>query len=86
VSVVAQAHDFGRNRTIEGRKFTKPAIDYGAQVKLHKNVSLGGRVEDVQEVPRYQTWLKVAFEDTDIAYLFGMVSFGAAGSKGRSKK
>ncbi len=86
LSVVAQAHDFGRNRTIEGRRFSKPAYDLGALVKVHKYVSVGGRVEDIQEVPRYQTWLKVAFEDTDIAYLFGMVSFGAAGSKGRSKK
>ena len=86
LSVTAQAHDFGRNRTIEGRKFTKPAYDLGALVKIQKFVSLGGRVEDMAEVPRYQTWLKVAFEDTDIAYLFGMVSFGAAGSKGRSKK
>jgi phospholipid/cholesterol/gamma-HCH transport system substrate-binding protein len=86
VSLTAQGHDFGRNRTIEGRKFTKPAYDLGAQVAVHKNVSLGGRVEDIQEVPRYQSWIKVMFEDTDIAYLFGMVSFGAAGSKGRSKK
>ncbi|MBI4062205.1 MAG: MCE family protein [Elusimicrobia bacterium] len=86
ISVTAQGHDFGRNRTVEGRKFTKPAYDYGAQIKVQKYVTVGGRVEDAAEVPRYQTWLKVAFEDTDIAYLFGMVSFGAAGSKGRSKK
>ena len=86
LTVDAQGHDFGRNRTIEGRKFTKPAYDFGAQVRVQKHVSLGGRVEDVAEVPRYQSWIKVMFEDTDIAYLFGMVSFGAAGSKGRSKK
>ncbi|MEK7232209.1 MAG: MlaD family protein [Elusimicrobiota bacterium] len=86
VSVTAQAHDFGRNRTIEGRRFSKPVYDLGALVKVQKYVGIGGRVEDIQEVPRYQTWLKVAFEDSDIAYLFGMVSFGAAGSKGRSKK
>ncbi|MBI3288442.1 MAG: hypothetical protein HYZ74_02860 [Elusimicrobia bacterium] len=86
LSLVAQGHDFGRNRTIQGRKFTKPAFDFGALAQVHKYVSIGARVEDVQEVPRYQTWAKVAFEDTDIAYLFGMVTFGAAGSKGRSKK
>ncbi|PIR15278.1 MAG: hypothetical protein COV48_15255 [Elusimicrobia bacterium CG11_big_fil_rev_8_21_14_0_20_64_6] len=85
VSVVAQAHDFGRNRIIEGRRFDKPAYDLGAQVRAYKAFSVGGRVEDIAEVPRYQTWLKVAFEDTDIAYLFGMISFGAAGAKGRSK-
>lgn len=85
LSVVAQGHDFGRNRTIEGRKFTKPAYDLGAIVKVQKYVSVGGRVEDIAEVPRYQSWIKVMFEDTDIAYLFGIASFGAAGSKGRSK-
>ena len=86
LSGVAQGHDFGRNRIIEGRRFSKPAYDLGAQIKVQKHVSLGGRVEDIAEVPRYQSWLKVMFEDTDVAYLFGMVSFGAAGSKGRSKK
>ena len=85
LSVVAQGHDFGRNRTFEGRKFTKPAYDLGALVRVHKYVSVGGRVEDLAEVPRYQSWIKVMFEDTDIAYLFGLASFGAAGTKGRSK-
>jgi len=86
LSVSAQGYDFGRNRTIEGRKFTKPQYDFGLLAKVHKYVSIGGRVEDVQEVPRYQTWAKVMFEDQDVAYLFGMATFGAAGSKGRSKK
>ena len=84
VSVMAQAHDFGRNRTIAGRVFSKPAYDLAASVRVQKYLSVGGRVEDIAEVPRYQTWLKVAFEDTDIAYLFGIASFGAAGSRGRS--
>ena len=86
LSITAQAHDFGRNRVISGRHFTKPAYDVGAQVKVQKYLSVGGRVEDIAEVPRYQSWFKVMFEDTDIAYLFGIASFGAAGSKGRSKK
>ncbi|UPT73466.1 MAG: hypothetical protein M0D55_16575 [Elusimicrobiota bacterium] len=85
VSLVAQGHDFGRNRTIEGRKFTKPAYDLGASVKVQKHVKLGARVEDIAEVPRYQSWINVMFEDTDIAYLFGLATFGAAGTKGRSK-
>lgn len=86
LSVMAQGYDFGRNRNIEGRRFSKPQYDAGLIAKVHQYVSLGGRVEDIAEVPRYQTWAKVMFEDEDIAYLFGMVSFGAAGSKGRSKK
>lgn len=86
LQLVAQGHDFGRNRTIEGRKFTKPAYDLGANFKVQKYVKIGGRVEDIAEVPRYQSWINVSFEDTDIAYLFGLATFGAAGTKGRSKK
>lgn len=84
-SVMAQGYDFGRNRNYEGHQFTKPEFDAGLIAKVHKYVSIGGRVEDIQEIPRYQTWAKVMFEDDDIAYLFGMATFGAAGSKGRSK-
>lgn len=85
LSVEAQAYDFGRNRVIQGRRFDKPQYDVAARVKVQKHVSLGGRVEDLATVPRYQSWLKVVWEDQDIAYLLGMISFGAAGTKGRSK-
>lgn len=84
-SVVAQAYDFGRNRIVNGRRMDHANVDVGFITRLHKFVGLGARVEDLQEVARYQTWLNVSFEDKDIAYLFGMVSFGAAGSRGRSK-
>jgi phospholipid/cholesterol/gamma-HCH transport system substrate-binding protein len=84
-SVMAQAYDFGRNRIVEGRRMDKPNVDFGVMARLHRFLGVGARVEDVKEVARYQTWVNVAFEDKDIAYLFGMVSFGAAGSKGRSK-
>lgn len=85
VSVMAQAYDFGRNRVVDGRHMDKPNIDFAVLAKLHRFVGLGARVEDVKEVARYQTWVNLTFEDKDIAYLFGMVSFGAAGTKGRSK-
>ncbi|MDX6768404.1 MAG: MlaD family protein [Elusimicrobiota bacterium] len=85
VSFTAQAYDFGRNRVIEGKRFDKPQYDAGIQARVYKSLQLGGRVEDVAMVPRYQSWLKVMFEDQDIAYLLGMISFGAAGTRGRSK-
>lgn len=85
-SVMAQGHDFGRNRVVEGRRFDKPQYDFAALANVYKWFSIGARVEDVQTVPRYQTWAKVFFEDKDIAYLFGMATFGAAGTKGRSKQ
>ena len=86
LSVMAQGYDFGRNRIVEGRKFDKPEFDFGVLARVTKWLGLGARVEDVQQTKRGQVWANVQFEDTDIAYLFGMVSFGAAGSKGRSKK
>ncbi|MBI5201218.1 MAG: hypothetical protein HY925_06500, partial [Elusimicrobia bacterium] len=85
VSVIGEAYDFGRNRTVEGRRLDHPILAAGVFAQLHKFVGLGARVEDMQEVARYQTWVNVAFEDKDVAYLLGMVSFGAAGTKGRSK-
>jgi hypothetical protein len=32
------------------------------------------------------SWANVKWEDQDIAYLFGLATFGAESSKGRSKK
>jgi len=84
-SAVAQGYDFSRNRNIEGVQFDKPEFDVGITAKVHKYVTLGARVEDVAQVPRVMTWANVMWEDKDIAYLFGLATFGAAGTKGRSK-
>jgi phospholipid/cholesterol/gamma-HCH transport system substrate-binding protein len=84
-SVVGQGYDFGRNRNIEGYQFNKPEFDAGLIAKVQKYVSLGARVEDITEKPRVMTWAKVMWEDKDLAYLFGLATFGAAGTKGRSK-
>lgn len=86
ISVVGEAYDFGRNRVVNSRRLDHPILSAGVVAQVHKFVGLGARVEDMQEVSRYQTWLNVTFEDKDVAYLLGMVSFGAAGTKGRSKK
>ncbi|MBI4424595.1 MAG: MCE family protein [Elusimicrobia bacterium] len=85
-SAFAEAYDFGRNRVVEGRRLDHPVVGLGGKVQLHRVVGIGARVEDLQEVTRVQSWLNVMFEDKDVAYLLGMVSFGAAGTKGRSKK
>jgi phospholipid/cholesterol/gamma-HCH transport system substrate-binding protein len=84
-SVMAQGYDFGRNRSFNGRLFTKPHYDFGLLARVTRWLGVGARVEDVQEVPRYQTWANILFEDQDVAYLFGLATFGAAGTKGRSK-
>ena len=84
-SIFGEGYDFGRNRVVEGRRLDKPMLNAGGMVRLHKFVGIGARVDDLQEVSRYQTWVNVSFEDKDVAYLLGMVSFGAAGTRGRSK-
>jgi phospholipid/cholesterol/gamma-HCH transport system substrate-binding protein len=85
-SVTAQGYDFGRNRIVEGRRFDQPIYDFGVLARVTRWLGIGARVEDVQETKRGQVWANILFEDTDVAYLFGMASFGAAGAKGRSKK
>jgi phospholipid/cholesterol/gamma-HCH transport system substrate-binding protein len=85
LGLTGQVHNFARNRTISGHLFNRPEYDAGFLARIHPLVKLGFRVDDFAEIPRYQTWLNVCFEDKDVAYLFGLVSFGAAGTKGRSK-
>lgn len=85
-SLQAQAYDFGRNRTVNAKLMNRPAYDVGMLAKLNKYVGLGARLEDIAEVKRMMAWVNARWEDQDVAYLFGMATFGAAGSKGRSKK
>ncbi len=81
----AQAYDFGRNRTVNAKLMNKPNYDVGLLARVNKYLGLGARVEDIAEVKRVMTWANVKWEDQDIAYLFGLATFGAAGTKGRSK-
>ncbi|MBI5623391.1 MAG: MCE family protein [Elusimicrobia bacterium] len=85
-SLMAQAYDFSRDRVSESRRFDNPVYDAGIMARINRFFGIGARAEDLAEIKRYQTWASVLFEDKDIAYLFGVVSFGAAGTKGRSKK
>jgi len=84
-SVVAQGYDFGRNRQFKGYDFTHPQYDFGLLARLTRLLGVGARVEDVAGVPRFMGWANVMFEDQDVAYLFGLATFGAATTKGRSK-
>jgi len=59
--------------------------DVGLLAKVQKYVGVGIRLEDIAETKRVMSWVNVRWEDQDIAYLFGLATFGAAGTKGRSK-
>jgi hypothetical protein len=53
---------------------------------VNKYAGVGARVEDIPTVKRVMSWVNINWEDQDIAYLFGLATFGAAGTKGRSQK
>jgi len=84
LSVMLEASDFSRNRTIRGRFFNKPRYDAGVNVQLNKYVGAGVRVNELAEVKRVEYTTRVLFEDKDISYLFGLISVGSSGAKGRS--
>ena len=84
-SVVVQGYDFGRNRFVNSKLFNKPDYDVGMMARITKWFGIGARAEDIAETKRGQVWANISFEDNDISYLFGLASFGAAGTKGRSK-
>ena len=84
-SIIAQGYDFGRNRVFNSKVFNKPDYDVGVMARITKWFGIGARAEDIAVTKRGQIWANISFEDNDISYLFGLASFGAAGTKGRSK-
>ncbi len=83
-SVMGQAYDFGRDRIVNGRVLNHPIYDAGAMARVTRWLGIGARVEDIQVLKEFTMWANILFEDQDLAYLFGLVTFGAAGTKGRS--
>ena len=75
LELVGQGFDFGRNDTIKGREFSKPNYMAGARMRLNNYVTAGLQAEDIAETTDWTGTLNVAFEDKDIAYLLGFVSF-----------
>jgi phospholipid/cholesterol/gamma-HCH transport system substrate-binding protein len=85
VWLFADAYDFGRNRTTFGRHFKGSQVDVGIRSQVHRLVSLGARVQDVGVYPNFETDARITFEDKDVAYLLGLVTFGASTASGRSQ-
>ena len=50
-------------------------------VAVNKYVSAGVRLNDLTEVKRVDYTTRLMFEDKDISYLLGLVSFGSVGKK-----
>jgi hypothetical protein len=76
-----EASELGRNRVIKERFFNTPRYDAGVMVAVNKYISAGVRLNDLAEVKRVNYTTRLMFEDKDISYLLGLVSFGSAGKK-----
>jgi phospholipid/cholesterol/gamma-HCH transport system substrate-binding protein len=75
LELMAQGFDFGRDVIIKGRKFDSANYIAGARVKVNKFVTAGVQAEDIAETTNVNGVVNVTFEDRDIAYLLGFVSF-----------
>ncbi len=84
-SLLGQAYDFGRDRTVNSKHLKGAVVDLGALARVTKIVGVGVRGEDLGQNSRGQAWVNVMFEDKDLANLFGLVTFGSLGKKGRGK-
>ena len=75
----ASAYEFGRDE-IRGRagrekNFDKPEYDIGTRFRVNRWVDIGASVEDLAILKQYNVNTHLIFEDKDLAYLFGFVSF-----------
>jgi phospholipid/cholesterol/gamma-HCH transport system substrate-binding protein len=75
LELVGQGFDFGRNAVINGRHFTNPDYMAGARFKINPWLTAGLQAEDIAETTNWNGVLSLSFEDKDIAYLLGFVSF-----------
>lgn len=82
-----EASEFTRRRYIQTRYFNSPRYDAGVDYSVNKYFSAGLKLTDMAEAPRVNYTTRVMFEDKDIAYLLGLMSFGArTGSSSKSSK
>ncbi|NLH39195.1 MAG: MCE family protein [Elusimicrobia bacterium] len=80
LSLTAEANEFSRNRIIRGRRFNSPRYDLGLDYKFTNILSAEFSVTDILEVQRINLSAKVAFEDKDLATLFGLIGGSGAAS------
>ena len=72
---MGQGFDFGRDAMIRDRHMTNPNYTAGARFKVNQYVTAGVQAEDIAETTNLNGVVNVSFEDKDIAYLLGFVSF-----------
>ena len=79
IELNAYAFDFARDeirgRLGRERNLKGPQYNVGAKYGLTRWLKVGAAVEDLSEVRQYNVATHLVFEDRDLAYLFGFVSF-----------
>ena len=75
----AEATDFGRDRVINGREFTKPNLSYGVDFRFNRFFRAGAWMRDVLETNNVAVRANVTFTDEDISSFFGLAA--VAGSR-----
>ena len=71
--------DWGRDREINHRNFTKPNLSYGVDFRFNKYFSVGAWARDALETNNFAIRANVAFNDQDISSFFGLAA--VAGTK-----
>ncbi len=79
LTVGAEATDFGRDRIINGREFTKPNLSYGVDFRFNRFFRAGAWMRDVLETNNVAVRANVTFTDEDISSFFGLAA--VAGSR-----
>lgn len=66
--------DFSRNRSINGYKFDRANLWYGADLRLNKYITIGGGMMDALETNHPYAKIQLQLEDKDIASFFGLAT------------
>ena len=79
LTVGGEFYDWGRDREINGRHFSKPNVNYGVDVRLNKYFTVGAWARDVLETHDVAVKANISFNDQDISSFFGLAAM--AGSR-----
>lgn len=71
--------DWGRDRTINGRKFNKTNVSYGVDFRFNRYFSVGAWARDALETNNFAVRANISFNDQDISSFFGLAA--VAGTK-----
>ena len=66
--------DWGRDRTINGRLFNKPNVNYGVDFRFNRYFSAGAWVRDALETNEVAVKANISFNDQDISSFFGLAT------------